>query len=318
MKNIMCTLALVPGLLASSLALAGEQIDRQIDVPKDGKIIIENDRGEVEIRAWNEASFKVSGELDDLAKGYKLETRGQITEFIVDMPKRNGRFSKDGDGSKLVIYMPTQSALELEGVSLDVTLAELSNHTSIKTVNGNIKAKQLSGKTNLATVNGDIDSHNLDGDIHLETVNGNINDKASSGYLRINAVNGEIESHSKAHQVKFENVNGEVELTLEDLAELDFNTVNGEATIKVLKLADDARIDMNSVSGDATLLLPKGVSANFDIQTHAGGSIRNQLSDEKASKAKYGPSKRLSFSTEGGKGNVEIDTVSGTITIKSH
>ncbi|WP_341874688.1 hypothetical protein [Pseudoalteromonas xiamenensis] len=65
MKLSVMTLALIPGLLLSASSFAAERIDRQIDVPVDGKIIIENDRGDVVIKAWDKASFKVTGELDE-------------------------------------------------------------------------------------------------------------------------------------------------------------------------------------------------------------------------------------------------------------
>ncbi|WMN58857.1 DUF4097 domain-containing protein [Pseudoalteromonas xiamenensis] len=316
MKLSAMTLALIPGLLLSASSFAAERIDRQIDVPVDGKIIIENDRGDVVIKAWDKASFKVTGELDELAKGYRLETNGNVTEFIVNTP-RSKKWRDNSDGSDLVIYVPKQSALNYEGVNVDVSVSDLLNHTRVKTVNGDIKATKLTGTTHLSTVNGGVTATDLEGDIHLETVNGDIKDRHSKGSLRINAVNGEVNSDTEAQDVKFENVNGEVEFRFKQLKNLDYNTVNGEAEIYVEELLSGARIDINSVSGDTELYFPTNVSANFDIQTHSGGSIHNKLSDEQATKAKYSGSRRLNFSTNGGKANIEIDTVSGNITLKN-
>jgi hypothetical protein len=316
MKRSVLSLTMLSGLLFSVSALCGEAIDRQIDVPLDGKIIIENGRGKVDIRAWDKAQFKVTGELDDLAKGYRLETNGNVTEFIVDTP-RSRKWNDSGEGSDLVIYMPTTSALNFEGVNVNVIVADLNKHTRIKTVNGDVAATNLQGESHLSTVNGKVETRNLAGDIHLETVNGDINDKQSSGTLRITAVNGEIESDTQAESLTFENVNGDVELRFARLKDLDYNTVNGEAEIYVGSFADNARIKMNSVSGDTDLYLPAQISANFEIQTHAGGSIKNKLSDDVASKAKYTSARRLNFSVNGGNADIEIDTVSGNITLKT-
>lgn len=316
MKRSVLSLTLLSGILFSANALCGEAIDRQIDVPSDGKIIIENGRGKVDIRAWDKAQFKVTGELDDLAKGYRLETNGNVTEFIVETP-RNRKWNDNGNGSDLVIYMPKTSALNFEGVNVNVTVVELSKHTRIKTVNGDVMASDLQGETHLSTVNGKVDTRNLAGDIHLETVNGDIKDKQSSGTLAITAVNGEIESDTQAESLKFENVNGDVELRFARLKNLDYNTVNGEAEIYVGALAENARIKMNSVSGDTDLYLPAEISASFDIQTHAGGSIKNKLSGDVANKAKYTSARRLNFTVNGGNADIEIDTVSGNISLKN-
>ncbi|CCQ11534.1 hypothetical protein PALB_24330 [Pseudoalteromonas luteoviolacea B = ATCC 29581] len=315
MKLSLVNYALIPSLFLSAIALAGEKIDKSISVPMDGKIIIENDRGDVEIRAWEKAEFKVTGELDDLAKGYRLETVGNVTEFIVDLP-RNRNWNNEGEGSQLVIYLPAKSVLNFEGVNVNVSVRDMLNNTRVKTVNGDVNAQQLKGILHLATVNGGVKTQNLDGEIHLETVNGDIRDTASKGTLRFNAVNGDIKSETQAHTIKFENVNGDVEFKIASLKELDFNTVNGEAQIYVDALEKGGRINMNSVSGDIDLYLPKAVSANFDIQTHSGGSIRNGFNDEKATKAKYTSARRLKFISNGGNADVEIDTVSGNISLK--
>ncbi|MDW7549312.1 DUF4097 family beta strand repeat protein [Pseudoalteromonas sp. McH1-7] len=308
--------ALIFGLAAlPTLVLAGESIDKELSIPANGKVIIENQRGDVIIKTWDKNLFKVSGKLDDKAEGYKLETSGEITEFIVEMPKRYNSWGTGG-GSNLTIYMPSTSELDFEGVIVDVEAAELTAGASIKTVNGNIKVNKISGKISLETVNGDIDSQELNGNIQFETVNGDIDDVASNGKLRFNAVNGEIKTQTTATELRLENVNGEVELKMAELKDLRLSTVNGEIELYTNKLLDNAAINMESVSGDIALYFPSDVSARFEINAHSGGRITNELSDDETKKAKYGPARSLEFVLNGGNADVEIDTVSGNIELK--
>jgi DUF4097 and DUF4098 domain-containing protein YvlB len=300
------------------VTFASEKIDEKISVPKQGKILIENQRGYIDIKTWDEDSFKVTGTLDEKAKGYTLKTEGSVTEFIVKMPNQYRGWKNSSDGSKLTIFMPKTSELDLEGVSVDVTASKLLAGTRIKTVKGDIQASDLEGKVSLQTINGDIEGARLNGTIHYETVNGGISDRNSNGKIRFNAVNGDIKSDTNAQDIRLENVNGEVDLRMNQLSDLRLNTVNGEIEIHVKSLNDKANINMNTVSGDVMLYFPEDISARFDIDMHAGGNVINELSDDKMKKAKYGPSRELEFVLKDGNADIEIDTVSGHIELKKH
>ncbi|MEM0514977.1 DUF4097 family beta strand repeat-containing protein [Pseudoalteromonas sp. YIC-827] len=317
MKALAYTLALVP-----CLALAGEKIDEQINVPADGRIFIDNQRGDIIIKGWDKASLQIKGELDDRAEGYTLETRGQRTDFIVKMPKKSnwgwGNNDDEGEGSKLTIYMPMQSALSLEGVNVDVDVSDLNGDSRIETVNGDIDAKKLQGKLTFETVNGDIDGTDLQGDIRYQTVNGDINDINSAGQLRMTLVNGDVTSKTSSEDIRFENVNGDLTLHAQTLGNLKLNTVNGELEVYVQELKANAQIRAESVSGDFDLYLPTNVSARFDLDAHAGGDIRNELSKDKAVKAKYGPGESLSFTLGQGEAEVEVTTISGNTNLRKN
>ena len=240
---------------------------------------------------------------------------GSRVEFIVKMP-RNLRGWNNGDGSRLTIYMPKSSELEFAGVNVTVSAKELEAGAEIDTVNGDITVQKISGNMSFETVNGDVNAHDLNGDIRFETVNGEINDKNSQGALRFTAVNGDIKSKTKAQDVRLENVNGDIDVAFDAIKKLRINTVNGEAEVHINKLLADANIRFESVSGDAEFYFPADVSAKFEIEAHANGKIVNELSDDRATKAKYGPSSDLEFSINGGDADIEMDTISGRIELR--
>ncbi|MEL0641616.1 DUF4097 family beta strand repeat-containing protein [Pseudoalteromonas aliena] len=311
MKAILLGLSLLP-----LSVLAGDKIDKQIGVPSGGTIFIENQRGDVQITGWDKNEFKVSGELDDKAQGFELKTTGDKTEFIVKMPSNLG-WGNNGDGSNLTVFMPKNSGLEFVGVNVSVVAKALKNGVEVDVVNGEITVDDITGNIKLSTVNGDVNAENLNGNIQFETVNGEINDSQSSGELRFSAVNGDIKSSSTASDVRLENVNGDIDFTLSSIKNLRINTVNGEAEVHIKELLKGGDVRFESVSGDGEFYFPQSVSAKFEIKAHANGKIINKVTRDKVSKAKYGPSSDLEFSANGGNANVEMDTISGRIALRT-
>ena len=58
-------------------------------------------------------------------------------------------------------------------------------------------------------------------------------------------------------------------------------------------------------------------SARFELEAHAGGSIRNHINDSKVSKVKYGPGQWIDFTEGNGNSRVRVSTVNGKVTVSS-
>ncbi|MCP3705280.1 MAG: hypothetical protein GY954_20440, partial [Alteromonas sp.] len=119
---------------------------------------------------------------------------------------------------------------------------------------------------------------------------------------------------SDSPDVSVETVNGRIDVALQAIDVLQINTVNGR-TFASLGLNKNGSVKANSVGGAMEFVFQDGVSAQFDIETHAGGNIVNNISDEKSQKPKYGPGSWLRFIHNGGAANVDISTVHGRIEI---
>ncbi|MDP5130705.1 MAG: hypothetical protein NWQ54_07460, partial [Paraglaciecola sp.] len=91
-------------------------------------------------------------------------------------------------------------------------------------------------------------------------------------------------------------------------------TVNGSLEAN-MQLQKNGEVNASSVGGSIDLNFQQEVSARFDIQAHAGGNIDNRLSEHKVQKDKYGPSRWLTFSLNGGNAKVNVSTVSGRVKI---
>lgn len=308
-------LGLVTLGLMSMTALAGEKIDKSLTTSADGFVVVDVQSGNVDIKTWDKNEVKVVGELDDDAEGYDFEVDGRKVYFKVDMPERRWGRYKNGKGSQLEFWLPAANQLKFEGVNVNVKADGVQGGSMINTVNGDIEASKLSDKIKLETVNGDISAEDLKGKISIHTVNGEVKDRNSEGTLAIETVNGEINSKTKATELALNNVNGDMRIVTGKVEDIEVSTVNGDLDIE-LELVSKGRFVYSSVGGDADILFSGKVSADFDIEAHAGGDIDNYITDDKVKEAKYGPSSRLRFKAGDGAADVEIDTVSGDIKLK--
>lgn len=316
-KQVLNAISSAIGTLAllSTTAFAGEKVNESKAISADGFVSVDVQSGKVKMLAWDKNEIKIVGELDDDAEGYEFEVNGNKVLFKVKMPEKRWGNYNSGDGSNLEVWLPTKSKLRFEGVNVDVEAKGVTGGSMIDTVNGDIKATGLTHKVKLETVNGSIYSRDLSGKIGLNTVNGEVEDTGSKGQMAVETVNGDIKVETMATELTLSNVNADMRVVANKVNEIEVSTVNGDLDIE-LGLTEKGRFTFSSVSGDADILFTSDVSADFDIEAHAGGDIYNYITDEKAKEAKYGPSERLRFKVGSGSADVEIDTVSGDVKLK--
>jgi DUF4097 and DUF4098 domain-containing protein YvlB len=301
-------------LVSSVSAFAGESVDKILDANQNSYVRIEHINGKAKISAWDRAEVKVTGTLGDKTDKFIFERDGNDVVIKVKVKKHRGwgNWGSD-DGDNLSIFVPTNSKINYSSVNADVEVSGIKGGADVETVNGEIDVKKLAGRIRLEAVNGQINASELEGDVQIETVNGDIRSRSSQGRDdRYSSVNGDINVQSQSEQLQVETVNGDVELSLGSVRQLNLETVNGSLEAK-MNLQKNGEVTASSVGGSVELYFQDDVSARFDIQAHAGGSITNKLSEHKVQKDKYGPSRWLEFSLNGGSAKVNVSTVSGEV-----
>lgn len=302
---------------ASYMAVAGEKVDQTLSAAADGYVEIEHVNGFAKITGWDKDEVQVKGELGENTKEFIFERDGDEIIIHVEVEKRNKRWGNWGNDyeDELEIFIPKNSRLSYSATNADVEVYKVFGGSGIETVNGEIKARDLAGRLRFESVNGEIDTKDLEGDVNIETVNGNIRSRSSGSQDgSYETVNGNIDVVTDSPELRAETVNGNIELSLNSIEQLNLNTVNGSIEAK-MNLAEKGDVRATSVGGGIELYFQADVSARFDIQGHAGGRIINKLSDHQVKKAKYGPSRWLEFSLNGGSASVDVSTVSGRVKI---
>ncbi|BFT31780.1 hypothetical protein D210916BOD24_29560 [Alteromonas sp. D210916BOD_24] len=314
--TILKTIGLTALISAASQVMAGERVDKTIDTSASPKIDIEHVNGKADIRVWDKSQVRVSGELGDRTEEFIFEQRGDVVIIHVEV-ERNSKswFNKGKDGDDLTIYIPSASDLHYTAVNADVSAQGVTKAADIEVVNGDVTLSDMGERIEVESVNGDIALNNVKGRLEVETVNGEIEASHTGAHPVVaTSVNGKIKLNSNSPDITIETVNGRIDLSLAEVDSLKIDTVNGR-TYAELSLNSKGALQASSVGGAMEFVFQKGVSAQIDLETHAGGSIVNNISDDKAKKPKYGPSRWLRFMHNGGASNVDISTVNGRIEI---
>ncbi|NMH60901.1 DUF4097 family beta strand repeat-containing protein [Alteromonas ponticola] len=298
---------------------AGQKVDQSLEASDQPFVEIEHMNGKAVIKGWNKNEVRVTGELGDHTEDFEFTgNNNEITIEVEVKRHRNGwKWNNDIDGDDLTIYVPFGSKISYTSINASVKVYEISGKTNVEVVNGNVDLYELTGKVDVESVNGDIDMKGVDALLRLESVNGDVTgDHIGEQEARFESVNGEIEVTSKSPDITVDTVNGDMKLKLADIKQARLNTVNGRIEAS-MNLLDSGDVNASTVGGRVELTFQKNVSARFDVEAHAGGSIDNNISSDRMMKAKYGPRRWLEFSHNGGSANVDISTVSGRVVLNN-
>lgn len=130
----------------------------------------------------------------------------------------------------------------------------------------------------------------------------------------IELVNGDLEIRGVDGDVNASLVNGD--LTASGLGgDLDLETVNGTLEVTLDKLRANGDVSLESVNGRIEVVLPRGANADISAET-VHGHIRNDFGlDEK--RERYGVGRSLKGSIGAGGARIDLETVNGSIEIRS-
>jgi DUF4097 and DUF4098 domain-containing protein YvlB len=282
--------------LAGTSVIAGEKVDKTLDVATDGEIAVYNNRGEISIVGWDKPQVSVKGELDDLTEKFIFKTHNNKTYIKVVLPDRNTN-SRSGRGSNLKIYIPKSSALQFDGVATDIRIEKLDNSVDIGSVSGDITLSELASKAYINSVSGDIQANGVGGRLEISTVSGDVDAKVSSKKISVSGVSSEIK------------------ITTQQINSVQISTVSGDASLHGA-LEGDGSIKFSNVSGNSFYYANQNLNARVVLDTGPGGEIINRFSDHKATSSFIG-SEKLKFTAGDGNGLIRMSTVSGEIGLKA-
>ncbi|NKB37342.1 MAG: hypothetical protein GKR93_09260 [Gammaproteobacteria bacterium] len=316
MKKILFTLLIVS---LSSFLHADEKVNLSLEVAENANINIQDPHSQIEILSWEKNSMQISGEISDEASDFSFEKSGNGAIFEVEYAnQKNWKEILDaGSRSRLRIYVPINSFVEVSNITGAIKVSGVKGGTSVESISASVLIEQLADRIGVETINGNIESNNNHGRLDIETVNGNFTDQSSSGELKVSTVQGNINSTSKFAMVEVEVVNGNLDLQLDKVDELAIDSVNGRVSAS-MSLNKKGDVTISNVNGKINLVFNKDVSAEFEIQTYVGGTIVNKLTEDKAKKEEFGPGRSLSFTTADGSAQVEVSTVGGKVSLAGH
>jgi DUF4097 and DUF4098 domain-containing protein YvlB len=156
----------------------------------------------------------------------------------------------------------------------------------------------------------------FDSELYIETVAANIEVIDVRGSMSLESVAGTVEVEGAGGELEIETVASTITVRASSLVEASFGSVAGNIHVEG-DLSDSGEFSFETVSGDITLEVPSGFSAEWDIETFSG-PIDSDLGPAAERTSKYAPGKELHFVSGSGGAEVSIESLSGSIEIRTN
>ena len=279
---------MIAHLTAAMLAALApaQQADTTFAVDAGGRLEVSQLEGVVNVTAWDRGEMRVIAVYDEDEGRLDVRQSGQTVHVAA-----KGEWGEPVYG-ELELSVPRGMALELTGVSLEVSVEGSGGDVSVSTVEGGIVL--VGGSGNIA----------------LNAVDGNVTLSGASGKIAVNAVEGDVNVSSADGAIAVTAVDGDVILKSIDSDNVSVNSVDGdigyEGTIQ-----DGGRYVLSTHDGDLDVRIPDGANARISIDTFSG-DLETDFPVEL--EGDFGK-KRISFTVGTGKALVELSAFDGTISL---
>lgn len=279
--------------LVAAPAVAGAvEIDRTLEMPADGLVLVENVAGRIEFIAWDRSEVQVRGEAGDSVEDVEITSTSNGVQVRVINRKGQRRI----DSTNLYLRIPEAASVEAETVSADIRLdGSRGERLTLRTVSGDLQVTAAPGRIELNSVSGDVEFQGEVSRSDIKTVSGEIVLVGASGEVTASTVSGDVSLEGgEVTRGRFEAVSGDLVLTL--------------------SVADAGRLACDSMSGDVKLSLPVSQQAEFTAQSFSG-KIRTDFGQ--SARVSKGPGVVLEHREGDNGARIRLQSFSGDISIRS-
>jgi len=273
-------------VLAAPAAHAAE-FDRTVPATRGTRLDVRLFGGEVVVRAWDREAVRIRA-THFSTDTIDVKTEGQV--MAVRARSRGGR----PHAIDFRIDVPAWMAVSLTGTYLDVRVEGTKAAVTAETVRGDVWVKGGEGELRLKSVEGEVALEGAKGRAELNAVNDIVRVTGFEGDLLVETVSG---------SVKIQGVNARSAVV---------STVSGDIAWDA-PLAASGRYELGTHDGDIDVTLPDAASATIGVRAfegHVRSTYPVKLPEGNAAR------KRFSFTLGGGAAALELETFTGTISIR--
>lgn len=257
-------------------------------VPKGSRLVLNNNAGEVTIRAWDRDQLKIEA---------SHSPREKLDVSKADESTIRVRTQSERGRPGLVDYrisVPRWMPINLSGTYLEADVEGTSAEVTVETVGGNIRVSGGSGA------------------VTLRSVEGTITVEKTTGRVQANAVNEGIRLSNTQGEVIVDSINGDVVIENAQTSSLETSTVNGDVTFNGT-VRDNGVYRLTTHGGDIRVGLGGAPSAIVFVRTFQGDFTADfpiQLPEGQSARS---GSKRFNFTLGSGSARIEVQSFNGDI-----
>lgn len=281
-------------------ATAAQNLTKRATVAPDATIEVSNVQGSVGITAWDRNEVELVAVLESDKDELAFEATDRHVRIEVDRSHGKNYGNSDEEDATLTLRVPKGARLIIDTVSANITVNGVLGEQELESVSGEVKTQAFDAPVSLSSVSGEVIVAGNGGKAVVST-------ESVSGSTTATGLRGSYEG---------EVVSGNISATVAAAERLSISTVSGDVEIQA-DLMPTARVSMESISGEITLTVKPPVNADFELESFSG-HLKNCFDQKARDTSKYTPGSELNFTQGSGGARVEIQTLSGKISICDH
>lgn len=317
-------------LLVGVSPLKAEQIDREFhetfDVAPGAVLKLIHGDGDVTISPWDE------GKLDVLVR-YRAKSRTVVgwskkTEVDVSFRQEGDTIYVVGKEPSMVsigvssyqefeytytVRAPSYLQLELVGDDGDVSIEGWKAELDLRSDDGDMRLVSIEAPSaEISVEDGDLEILGFTGDLSIVSEDGDVEIHDCSGANnRIRLEDGDLDLFECSGDFDVVTADGNIRMSRLKAGNVQIRVSDGDVDLELLP-AERLNLVMRAGDGDLDVELDRQISAAFDLQTRDGrirvhsDSVSDLLEEKRRTTGRLGD----------GRGNIEITTSDGNITIR--
>jgi len=271
--------ALAPG---SARADAEDVIKKSFNVQSGGKLVVQLDRGSIEIRTADTTTAKI--EISRKAGGAQAAAEKLLQEHLVatTLSDNTVKVTSEFTGSKstgwfgrspdlrvnCIVTIPKRFDVDLTTSGGNVSVTELQGKAEARTSGGSMKFEKIGGPLSARTSGGSIKAEQIQGAVELRTSGGNLNLMHIEGDLIGRTSGGSIQAEQLAGKVELKTSGGSIKIS-ECKGPVDASTSGGSISAELLVQPSGA-CSFKTSGGSVKISLPETVAIDVDAKTSGG------------------------------------------------
>ena len=306
-RTVVLAVACLAFGLYSGVVWAGEKYEEKFNktesLARDGKVILGNVSGKIEIQGWDQAQVKI--EATKISNSSSLERAKENCASVIIEVTKSGNIvqisTKYPEHTRNVnvsvnyaVWVPDKASVKIKSVSGSVGVASIGGSLEGDLTSGNVTLSKIAGSVDFQTVSGKIEIQDAGADIDVKTVSGGISATRVKGSVDAETTSGSIvlKEISEAKSVRAKVLSGRI-------------SYDG-------LLGAGGRFNLETLSGSIDLTLPANAGFELDAKAFSG----HVNSDFPITVSGNLSPKELRGVVNGGGSTLRLKTFSGSINIR--
>ncbi len=321
---LLMLLGLTPANTLAEEKLFKEKFEKTVSLAKDGKVILTNISGDIDVKTWNRGEVKIDAlTISHTDSEEQAQKNFEKVDIVIAKEEKSVRietkyekdyFNKSSrDVSvRYLLTIPSEASADIKSVSGDIQMEKIGNAVKAKTISGDVKTIDIAGFVDAETISGDIEVIKAQKGIECRGVSGDIEVKEVRGDSHLKTVSGEVTVQSAQGEIYAETISGDIELLgVSGALVIKVNTMSGSVDYAG-DLPKDGHYYFKSHSGDIIVAIPSGAAFDLDVKTFSG-KIQTDFEITVSGRL---DKKSLAGSVNGGGAEIDIKTFSGDVRLE--